>query len=48
MKLIQNEYKYNTNFRKYVDEYCKINCCTKEDAFKDEKVKFMFLKYTDF
>lgn len=47
MRLIQNEYKYNSNFRKYVDEYCRINHCTKEDAFKNEKVKSMFWKYTE-
>ena len=45
--LVRNEYKYNSNFRKYVDEYCYKNNCTIEDAFKDDYIKQMFLKFTD-
>ena len=45
--LIKNEYKYNSNFKKYVDEYCTKNGCTPEDAFKDEQVKRIFWRYTE-
>lgn len=47
MNFICNEYKFNSNFRKYVDEYCKENGCTPEDAFNDEQVKRMFWRYTE-
>lgn len=47
MNLLQNEYKYNVNFRKYVDECCKKNGYTLEDALKDEQVKRMFWRYTE-
>lgn len=42
MNLIQNEYRYNSNFQKYVDEFCRSNNCTVEDAFNNEQVKKMF------
>ena len=47
MNLIENEYRYNINFKKYVDEFCKENKCTLEDALKNEHVKHMFWRYTD-
>ena len=47
MSLIQNEYRYNANFRKYVDEYCASNGCTPEEAFKDDQVKRKFYMYTE-
>ena len=42
MNLVRNEYNYNINFRKYVDEYYKNNKCTLEDAFSEEEVKRKF------
>lgn len=47
MTLVENEYNYNSNFRKYVDEYCKSNNCTLENALKNEQIKRIFLKYTE-
>lgn len=47
MTLIQNEYKHNINFRKYVDNYCKQKGLTLEDAFNEECVKQMFWRYTE-
>lgn len=47
MNLVENEYKYNAKFKKYVDEFCERNRCTLEDALKDEKVKQKFLIYTE-
>lgn len=47
MGLIQNEYRYNSNFRKYVDDFCIKNGCTVEDAFNDEQVKRRFYLYTE-
>lgn len=45
--LIKNEYKYNVNFRKYVDDFCKNKGCTLEDAFNDDEVKKKFYMYTE-
>lgn len=45
--LVQNEYKYNSKFRKYVNEYCIKNECTLDDAFNDSYIKQMFWKYTE-
>ena len=47
MNLIRNEYRHNTNFKKFVDEYCKNSGCTLEDAFNDEYVKRRFWMYTE-
>ena len=47
MNLIRNEYVFNSNFRKYVDEYCANNGCTLEDAFNNEQVKRTFYMYTE-
>ena len=47
MSLIQNEYRFNENFRNYVDEYCKGHGCTLEDAFNDEQVRKKFWMYAD-
>lgn len=47
MNLIHNEYKYNPNFKKYVDEYCAKNGCTLADAFNSEQIKHMFWRYTE-
>lgn len=45
--LIRNEYRYNANFRNLVDEYCRNNDCTLEDALNDDKVKKNFYMYTE-
>ncbi len=45
--LIQNEYRFNSDFRKYVDEFCKNNECALEEAFKDEQVKRKFWLYAE-
>lgn len=47
MDLMINEYKYNTNFQRYVDEFCERNNCTIDDVFENEQVKRMFWKYTE-
>lgn len=47
MSLMRNEYVFNSNFRKYVDEYCANNGCTLEDAFKADQVKKKFWIYTE-
>lgn len=47
MNLIENEYRYNSSFRKFVDEYCKKHKCTLEDAFLDKYVRQMFWRYTE-
>lgn len=47
MNLLQNEYRYNKNFRKYVDEYCDKNGCTVDEAFNDTHIKQIFWRYTE-
>lgn len=47
MNMIENEYRFNVNFRKFVDEYCDKNRITVEEAFNDAFVKHMFWRYTD-
>lgn len=44
---MKNEYQYNSNFRKYVDEYCKKNNLEVNEALKDEHIKRMFWYYTE-
>lgn len=44
---MENEYQYNSNFKKYVDEYCNKNRCTVDEAFDNETVKRMFWRYTE-
>lgn len=45
--MLQNEYRYNTTFKKIVDEHCKKNEITLEEAFKDEKIRKQFYMYTE-
>jgi hypothetical protein len=40
--LMKNEYRYNSNFRKFVDEYCNNNRCTVDEAFCSEEIKKCF------
>lgn len=47
MDLIKNEYRYNSSFRKYVDEFCDKNGYTIDEAFNNEEVKRMFWWYTE-
>lgn len=45
--LMKNEYRYNSNFRKFVDEYCNNNRCTVDEAFCSEEIKKVFWIYTE-
>lgn len=45
--MLKSEYMFNSNFRRYVDEYCRKNGCTKEDAFNKKEVRQTFWKHTD-
>lgn len=47
MNLMMNEYRYNNNFKKIVDDYCVENGCEIEEAFNDKSVKQMFLRVTE-
>lgn len=47
MKLIENEYKYNKNFRDYVDNYCCKNGITLNEAFADKNIQRVFWVYTE-
>lgn len=45
--LIQNEYRHNKKFQKYIDDYCTKNGRTVSEAFKDAHIKQIFWKYTE-
>lgn len=47
MKNILNEYRFNRKFREYVDEYCKENGISVEDALSQEKVKNICRHHTE-
>ena len=44
---MMNEYRYNTKFRKIVDEYCVDNECSLEEAFETDQIKSKFWMYTE-
>ena len=47
LNLIQNEYRYNTYFKRFVDEFCRTHDCTVEDALKDDQIRKKFWMYTE-
>lgn len=47
MGLMINEYRYNSNFREYVDEYCDENNCSIEEAFNNIYVRQKFWMVTE-
>lgn len=47
MDLMKNEYRYNSNFRKFVDEYCKKNKLSIKEAFDKSDVRKMFWRYVE-
>lgn len=42
-----NEYKFNKNFREYVDKYCRTYGITVDEALQHELVKQVCLMYTE-
>lgn len=47
MSNLENEYRYNPDFREYVDKYCKCYNLTVEEALRQEIVKQVHLYYTE-
>ena len=47
MSNLENEYRYNKDFRKYVDKYCKQYNLTVEEALRQEIVKQVYLYYAE-
>lgn len=45
--MIENEYRYNMNFRQYVDQYAKDHEISVEEALKHEIVRQVCLQYTE-
>ena len=45
--MIKNEYLHNSYFRNLVNEYCKKNRISIDEAFKEEEIKKLFLRLTD-
>lgn len=47
MGLIENEYRHNIRFRRFVDRYCEENGLTLEQALERDEVKRAFWHYTE-
>lgn len=47
MSNLENEYRYNTAFREYVDKYCKRYNLTVDEALRQEIVKQVYLYYAE-
>lgn len=45
--MIEREYRFNANFRRYVDQYCKTHGISVEEALKHEIVRQACLQYTE-
>lgn len=45
--LMENEYKYNSDFRRYVDQYCNKHGKTVEEALTHEIVRQRYLMDTE-
>lgn len=45
--VIEKEYRFNANFRRYVDRYAENRGITVEEALKHEIVRQKFLMYTE-
>lgn len=45
--LMQNEYKFNPDFRRYVDRYCNKHKKTVDEALSHEIVRQAYLMYTE-
>ena len=46
-KNLHNEYRHNSEFRVYVDKYCKMHDITVEEALEHEIVKSVASKYSE-
>lgn len=46
-KMMETEYMYNRDFRYFVDEYCRGNGCTVEDAMSQGEVRRAYLHFTE-
>ena len=47
MSNLENEYRYNPDFREYVDKHCKRYNLTVEEALRQEIVKQVYLYYAE-
>ena len=47
MSNLENEYRYNTAFREYVDKHCKRYNLTVDEALRHEIVKQVYLYYAE-
>ena len=46
-KNLRNEYRHNSEFRVYVDKYCKMHDITVEEALEHEIVKNVAAQYRE-
>lgn len=45
--MMENEYRFNVKFRNFVDQFADEKGISVEDAFKEERVKHVFLHLAD-
>ena len=45
--MAENEYRYNSHFRKFVDEYCREHGVTTEEALDRDEVRQAFWRFTE-
>ena len=45
MEMIKKEYMYNSNFRRYVDEFCRSKKCSVDEALQNDQVRNMFWRH---
>lgn len=46
-QVMQNDYKYISQFRDYVDKYAEDNHITTDQALEQDNVKMAWKQYTD-
>lgn len=44
---LRNEYRHNSQFRRYVDKYCENHGITVDEAVNHELIKQAYLYYTE-
>ena len=45
--LLENDYRYNRDFRHYVDRHCQMYGCTVEEALQNHNVREARKHYTE-
>ena len=46
-QMAENEYRYNSRFRAFVDDWCREHGVTTEEALERDEVKQAFWRFTE-